>query len=603
MCGIYFSNILTDNEALYNRLETIKYRGPDNKDIVKVNDKTLAHLRLSILDLDSRSNQPFVYKHLSLTYNGEIYNYRDIKKELVDLGYSFDTESDTEVLVKGYDAWGGKVLHRLNGMFSFVIYDSLKNQAFCARDRLGVKPFYYFWYDGDLEVCSQIQPLVNEASQLDYNALAIYLMCGYIPSPYSAYKRIYKLPPGCIMEVDFATRTKKISRYWDLEKVELLDISYGDAKQQLKELIKDAIRIRMQADVPLGAFLSGGVDSSLVVAMASQLSEGKVKTFTIGFDASDYDESKTAEQFASILGSEHKTTMCTVEDVQNLIPKMIEVYGEPFADSSALPSLLLNKTTKKYVTVALSGDGGDESFIGYNHFRSVGRFLQVKKIPYFIRKIVSRFLTKDSKYRYILNLKNTDEFIERMFIGSNEFFNKRNTEWLKEHYSGYKEWSDNPIQKAADLNIKLWLENDSNVKVDRASMAYSVEIRSPFLDYRIVEFARKLPMEYKYDGQTTKKILKDILSDYLPAELIDLPKRGFAIPLEYWLRGSLKQDFLDTIDYEFLKKVPGIDIAKVKSIIRKYFDTADNFYTPYVWRLYVLCKWKEGLQFHDHNQK
>lgn len=593
MCGIYFSNILSDPEALNTRLNKIRYRGPDNRSLLRLNEIILAHLRLSIIDLDERSNQPFVFKHLSMTYNGEIYNYADIRKELINLGYTFETESDTEVLIKGYDAWGREVLQKMNGMFSFVIYDSIKNRAFCGRDRLGVKPFYYYWKDGDFEVCSQIQPLVNENCTLDYSALAIYMMCGYIPSPYSAYENIYKLPPGCVMEVDFKTRTKTISKYWDLGKAELLDITYDDAKQQLKELLADAIKIRLQADVPLGTFLSGGIDSTLVVAMASQLLDNIVKTFTIGFDAPDYDESKTAEQFASLLGTEHKSTMCTVEDVRELIPQMIEVYGEPFADSSSLPSLLLSRTTKKHVTVALSGDGGDESFIGYNHFRSIDRFLQVKKIPYFIRKIASIFFARDSKYRYILNLKDIDKFIERMFTGSNEFFKKGNTDWLDEYYPGFKEWSDNSIQKAADLNIKLWLENDSNVKVDRASMAYSLEIRSPFLDYRIVEFARKLPMEYRYDGHTTKKILKDILSEYLPAELIDLPKKGFAIPLKYWLHGSLKQDFFDAIDYDFLSKIPDIDMDKIRRIIHKYFEEKDSYYTAYIWRLYVLCKWKK----------
>jgi asparagine synthase (glutamine-hydrolysing) len=580
MCGIYLTNIPFKEEEIKTKLDKIKYRGPDFTGFLKQGSISLGHLRLSILDLDSRSNQPYSYKHLTIVYNGEIYNFKDIKLVLQALGYSFETNSDTEVLIKGYDAWGDKVLDKLNGMFAFAIYDTEKQEVFCARDRLGVKPFYYYWKDGEFEICSQLQPLINSSSKISTDAVSIYLSCGYVPSPYSILENVSKLQPGSILCIDLKTKSKCIKKYWDLEMVKTLDITYEEAKEKLEALLKDAVKIRLQSDVPLGTFLSGGIDSAIVTAIASEISEQKIKTFTIGFDDPKFDESKVAEQFSAILGTEHTTTICKIEDVLELIPKLIEVYDEPFADSSALPSLLLNKITKQHVTVALSGDGGDESFIGYSYFQSILKFKRLEKIPFSLRILISYFLSKRNKFKDILLCKNENDFIERIFV--NKKLNIKTSNWFEEHYSNYKILSNTSIQEAADLNIKLWLENDSNVKVDRASMAYSVEVRSPLLDYRIIEFARKLPISYRFNEGNTKIILKDILSNYIPKEDFNQPKSGFSIPLNKWIENDLKNEIDKNITLVNFKNIKGFDLFYKELSLGK---------NQMKWRLFILSKW------------
>lgn len=576
MCGIYLTNIPFKKEEVRIKLEKIKYRGPDYTGVLKRDTITLGHLRLAILDLDQRSNQPFRYKNLTIVYNGEIYNFKDIRSELERIGYSFQTTSDTEVLIKGFDAWGEQVLDKLNGMFAFAIYDSKNQKVFCARDRLGVKPFYYYWKDGQFEICSQLQPLMNKDSKVSSEAVSIYLSTGYFPSPFSILEDVYKLQPGCSLSIDLKKKSKEIKKYWDLEEVEILDVTYDEAKDRVETLLKDAVKIRMQADVPLGTFLSGGIDSALVTALAAEMSSKKIKTFTIGFDDPKYDESKVAEKFASILGTEHTTTICKVEDVLELIPKLIEVYDEPFADSSALPSLLLNKKTKQHVTVALSGDGGDESFIGYNYFKTILKFNKLARIPFVIRNTISKLLPKSNKYKKILSCKNENQFIERVFSKNNQL------KWFKNHYWQYLNLSNNSIQKAADLNIKLWLENDSNVKVDRASMAYSVEIRSPFLDYRIVELARRLPMSFKFGENKTKRILRDVLSNYIPEEVFNLPKSGFSIPLDKWIKNELRDEIENNITIKSFVSINDFE---------QIYNGLDFKNNTIKWRLYMLSKW------------
>lgn len=601
MCGIYITNIPYQKSEVVEKLKSIEFRGPDNLGYDKENEVTLAHLRLAILDLDQRSNQPYNFEHLKIVFNGEIYNFKDVKKELIDLGYLFETTSDTEVLIKGYSEWGRELLPKLNGMFAFAIYDTTKGEIFCARDRLGVKPFFYYWKDGDFEIASQLSPLINEKSEISEDAISVYLDCGYVPSPYSILENVYKLSPGNFMVIDLNKKTKVISEYWNLKPVKEKEISYEDAKKELHALLINAVKIRMQSDVPLGAFLSGGIDSSLVAAIASRLSNVPVNTFTIGFEDPKYDESKIAHQFADIIGSNHKETICRPEDVLKMLPNFIKVYDEPFSDSSALPSLLLNSVTKQYATVALSGDGGDESFLGYVHFDLMDKFEKANVVPFFIRKTLSIlpwykiFKGRPETIKSILKSKDTDGFSWKIFTGYDSLQKNEKYSWHK-YYQGYKKWAKNPKQRLADLNIKLWLENDSNVKVDRASMAYSVEVRSPFLDYRIVEYARTLPVKFRYDNGLKKKIIRDILSEYIPEEIFNQPKRGFAVPISEWLKNELKQDVLEKLNDDFLQKVPNLDVEKFKLKMKHYFEGKYN-YSHIVWRLYVLSLWYDEFKF------
>jgi asparagine synthase (glutamine-hydrolysing) len=606
MCGIYLTNIPASEDDVVEKLHSIQFRGPDNLRVKQFDNIILGHLRLSILDLDKRSDQPMSFDGISITFNGEIYNYLDIKCELTELGYVFNTTSDTEVLLCGYKQWGAGILNKINGMFAFCIYDAINQRIFGARDRLGVKPFYYYWKDGQFEICSQLRPL-SKNKELCAEAISIFLECSYIPSPYSIFKDIFKLPPGNYIEIDLKSKSFALTEYWNLKKTEIRSISYEDAKAELHELLKDSVKIRLQSDVPIGAFLSGGVDSALVSSIASKLSKEPINTFTVGFDQVEYDESKVALEYAKTIGSNHKEITCTPKDIMHLIPRFVKVFDEPFADSSALPSLLLNAATKKYVTVALSGDGGDESFLGYNYFTEIEKIKKVFLIPFLIRKALALLLPsnslkfKASSVKRIIGLKSLSDIIWGVFVGYNSLLKNRRSAW-RSRYSFFDSLSDNIIQKAADLNIKLWLENDSNVKVDRASMAYSVEVRSPFLDYRIIEFARNLPVSYRYTIKKKKIILKDILKEYIPETIFDQPKKGFSVPIDHWIRTELKEEFIQNLNDEFLNSVPNLDVPKFKRMIKLHLSGARN-YGAYIWRLYVLSKWYQEFGFFSLSNK
>ena len=597
MCGIYTSNIVFNEKEVKTKLGSINFRGPDYMGIFQENGLSYGHLRLSILDLDERSNQPMSLDDYIIVFNGEIYNFQEIKDELISLGHTFNTTGDTEVLLKGYKEWGQAVVPKLNGMFAFAIHDKINNILFCSRDRLGVKPFYYYWKDGMFEICSQLKP-ISENKTINNEAVSIYLDCTYIPSPYSIYNDVYKLPPGNNLIIDLDNKTHKVEEYWNLKPVIASNLSYEEAVDKVHDLFEDAVRIRLQSDVPFGSFLSGGIDSALVTSLASKISKDKIKTFSIGFEDPKFDESKIAATYAGILGTEHKETICKAKDILEMLPTLLEVYDEPFADSSALPSLLLNKITKQDVTVALSGDGGDESFLGYNHFDLVKKFSYLLYIPYFVRSIISMLIPKfifknrTEPLTRILKIKNNHEFIEGIFTGYNSITLDRSLNWL----SNYKHLSLNNYQKTADLNIKLWLENDSNVKVDRASMAFSVEVRSPFLDYRIIEFARTLPISYRYYPGKKKRILRDVLKKYIPEEVFDQPKSGFSVPLGEWIREDLRQQMMETLSDENLKMVHNLNISKFKKMLNDHMDgNAD--YKSYIWRVYVLINWMKGNNF------
>lgn len=594
MCGIYISNIISSKKEVKTKLSSINFRGPDFMGILQENDLTFGHLRLSILDLDERSNQPMSLEDYIIVFNGEIYNFQEIKEELISLGHTFNTTGDTEVLLKGFIEWGQAVVPKLNGMFAFAIHDKINNILFCSRDRLGVKPFYYYWKDGMFEICSQLKPISKDKT-INKEAVSIYLDCTYIPSPYSIYNDVYKLPPGNNLTIDLNKGTHKVAEYWSLKPVIASNLSYEEAVEEVHDLFEDAVRIRLQSDVPFGSFLSGGIDSALVTSLASKISKDKIKTFSIGFEDPKFDESKIAATYAEILGTEHKETICKAKDILEMLPTLLEVYDEPFADSSALPSLLLNKITKQDVTVALSGDGGDESFLGYNNFDLVKNFSILLYIPYFIRYLISIFIPKfifknrTEPLKNILKIKNNHEFIAGIFTGYKSITLNRSLNWLS-NYKNYKHLSHNNYQKTADLNIKLWLENDSNVKVDRASMAFSVEVRSPFLDYRIIEFARTLPISYRYYPGKKKRILRDVLKKYIPEEVFDQPKSGFSVPLGKWIREDLRQEILVILSDENLKKVHNLNVPKFKKMLNDHMaGNAD--YKSYIWRVYVLVKW------------
>ncbi|MFM1879722.1 MAG: hypothetical protein RLZZ241_2588 [Bacteroidota bacterium] len=594
MCGFLFSTKTQSKASFIERLETIKFRGPDFTGYQCQDGMHFGHLRLSILDLDPRSNQPFDYDRFTLLFNGEIYNFQEIREALKQKGYDFSTESDTEVLIKGYHAWGEHVLQRLNGMFAFLIYDKDAKILFGARDRLGVKPFYYSLIGNEFEACSQVAPLNSGNSlTLNHEAIDIYLDCGFIPSPHSIYREVKKLDPGKFFRYSIVEQTMVIETYWDLKPEQPFTGSLSEAKEALKTLLFDAVRIRLFSDVPLGSFLSSGIDSALVTAIASKINPGQLNTFTIGFNDTFKDESEVAQKYAHLLNTNHKTLFCGPEEILDYLPMLVSVFDEPFGDNSALPTLLLNDKTKAHVTVALSGDGGDESFLGYYHFESLKKYEKIIGLPLWMRMLLMKVFKVlglfDSEMRQKLSVKSKSDYIFRIFSRMGTLLNTPNNKWLKDYYS-YQSASNNLLQQAADVNIKMWLEGDSNTKVDRGSMAYAVEVRSPFLDYRIVEFARSLPVEYRLILGNKKRILKEVLKDFIPEELFTLPKRGFSMPLDSWMRNELKSEIQETLNDAFFRKVPNLNEPLIRKLLKEHFEAQKN-HSKNIWKVFILAKW------------
>lgn len=592
MCGIYATNRNVSSEHVLSNINKIKFRGPDNQSAIKVNNVFLGHVRLSIIDTNERSDQPLIRGVNSIVYNGEIYNYLDIKNELIIKGYEFYTNSDTEVLLASYEEWGEECVKKINGMFSFAIYNSTKNTFFCARDRLGVKPFYYY-FDGEfLELSSQLSP-IELKDKIDSVALSYYLDLGYIPSPYSIYQNVKKLEPGFSILFDLETGFFVKKQYWELKDVIESNITFDEAKEHLHDLLKDAIRIRLNSDVKLGTLLSGGIDSALVTSIASKISPQTISTFSVGFDEIKFDESKIAAKFSKILGTSHNSVQCSSSEMLDFLNSYCVYFDEPFADSSALPTMLISKFSSKIVKVVLTGDGGDESFIGYNHFSWINHFQKLTKIPLVIRIFFSYFILdimfkqRAKGYRRILNTTSIDKFILDVFYGFSSILKIKQKFFFRNHFAHL---SNNLFQNAADYNIKFWLEGDSNVKVDRATMAYSIEARSPFLDYRIVEFARNLPMKYKFYKDNRKIILREILKEYIPENEFNVPKKGFSIPLEKWIRTDLKKAINEILIDDFLYSVPNLDVKLFKKILFLHQEKEYN-YSFYIWNVFVLGLW------------
>ncbi|EPR69715.1 Asparagine synthetase [Winogradskyella psychrotolerans RS-3] len=605
MCGIYGSTKVYNESQVKSKLKRTAFRGPDQMgwEFYKSDNYSIVfgHNRLSIIDLDARSNQPLSYlDNIEIVFNGEIFNFQDIKDNLHKKGYTFKTTSDTEVICAAYLEYGEDCVNHFNGFFAFVIYDKLNHCFFGARDRLGQKPFYYYHNGKDFEFASQVSSIQLHNNNLSISEYAIksYLTWETIPDPLSIFNEIHKLLPGHSFKFDLTSGTFKTKQYWDIDYhgKNKFKGDYQDAKKELKDLLSNAVKIRMFADVPVGVFLSGGVDSSIIAAMASETYDGKVKTFSVKFNDKGFDESVYAAKVASHLQTEHNIIECNYNEGIELIENFHHYYDEPFADSSAIPSMLLAKHTKKQVTVAISGDAGDESFSGYHRYNWINQGAQFMKIPYPIRVILSKLTSLAPTHRLkVISKYMAFKSIESIYLDSlsdislsghsgGKYVNE--VEELKYLIHNNK----NLLERVSDFDLKTYLNWDINTKVDRATMAYSLEARSPLMDYRVVEFARSLPTEFKFKGGNQKRILKDVLYQYVPKEYFDRPKAGFTMPFENWFRQDLKEYVLTELSKDGLKVIPGINIEDVSNRINKHMDGSANNY-PLIWKLLVLKQW------------
>ena len=569
MCGIVgfcgFGSEL-DLQAMGN---AINHRGPDGNGVYvdKINNVYLGHRRLSILDIQGGS-QPMWNEdgQIGVVFNGEIYNHLDLRKELIAKGHIFKSDhSDTEVLVHGYEEWGHDLPIKINGMFAFAIYDRANSRVFMARDRFGKKPLYYSSNSDVFAFASELTALnkhPNVAKVIDSKSINRYFAYGFIPAPYTLYKDTLKIPGGHWLSFDISTHRLTLKQYWKFS-IESPDEIPNNAEEkwseELRALLSQGVRRRLISDVPLGIFLSGGIDSSAILAFSTAHAQSyKPKTFSIGFNEDSFDESEYAKIVADLFNSEHKHKTLNLETAGELIPQILSKLDEPMGDSSLLPTYLLCKFAREHVTVALGGDGGDELFAGYDTFKAlaISKFYQhfipnplhkqIRKLADCLLPVSNRNMSLDFKIRRGLRGVSYSEAIwNPVWLGALEpcdlvdLFNQplSQEELYEEAIQAWNSSNaDNIIDKTLEFYTRFYLQDDILTKVDRASMMVSLEVRAPFLDNDVVEFARKIPHQYKYRNGTTKYLLKKALEPILPKNIIYRKKKGFGIPLARWLK-------------------------------------------------------------------
>ncbi|MCM1385926.1 MAG: asparagine synthase (glutamine-hydrolyzing) [Bacillus sp. (in: Bacteria)] len=627
MCGIcgYITKKGITIENLKAMNDTMVHRGPDDSgeeiyDMADGYQIGFAHRRLSILDLSSLGHQPMhsADKRISVIYNGEIYNYPKLREELA--GYPFCSHCDTEVIIAAYLKWGADCVKHFNGMFAIALYDRESGEIYLMRDRVGKKPLYYWKKEDGIVFASELKPIMaypGFPKKIRREVIPRYLFQQYINAPDSIFEDVYKIEPGSVLR--FHKGEIITWKYWDIKQVyqkQMADPikSYEEAKERLKASLQKSVRARMLSDVPLGSFLSGGYDSSLVTAIAQECSDTPVKTFSIGFYEEKYNEAGYAKEVAKYLGTAHTELYIDEQEMFQLVESIPQYYDEPFADSSQIPTMLVSQLAREYVTVALSGDGGDEFFCGYNIYENVSQaqkldmlggmvhtvcrlpgFKQIgleERLPFRVRVIAGN-REKESK----------TQFGAGNYIVKANAMVKKTGDCLPVHYLmeseyGVKNWQ---IRRML-LDMDTYLPGDILCKMDRASMKYSLEARCPILDTDVMELSYRIPHSYKYAHGDKKHILKDIAYDYIPRELLERPKVGFGVPLDKWMRGPLKEQLLDYSSYDYLKKQDIFDADYTSDMIQTYMRTGDAGpatganYSKLAWSFFVFQQWYQNFQ-------
>ncbi len=620
MCGlagiVSLHHGRTDERALLAMRDSQLHRGPDEAGIYLGEGVGLGHRRLSIIDL-THGQQPMVDDKagLALIYNGELYNFKSIRTELEALGTVFATHSDTEVLLRAWQHWGEACLPRLVGMFAFAVWDMRAQRVFLARDQMGIKPLYYgFTSSGDLVFASELKGLLAHPGverKIDPHALEDYLALGYVPDPKSIYRGISKLPPGHWLTWCAGEPAPVARQYWDVPFKVDTQLSEGEASAKLRTLLDEAVASQMIADVPLGAFLSGGVDSSAVVASMSRIAPDPVNTCSIGFDHSGFDETAYARQVAQHLKTKHFEERVSSQDY-DLLDMLAGIYDEPFADSSALPTWRVCQLARKHVTVALSGDGGDENFAGYRRYRLHAWESGLRaRLPLSLRKPVFGLLgsiyPKADWAPRPLRAKTTLQALARNDVEA--YFHSVSTTSMamrqqlysasfKRELQGYSALSvfqshaeraptDHPLLLAQYLDLKTWLPGDILTKVDRASMAHSLEVRVPLLDHRLVEWASSLPPGLKLKGSTGKYILKKMLEPDLPHDVLYRTKMGFSVPLSAWLRGPLAKRVREALLNGEIATCGYFEPSMLDRLVREH-EAGRRDHSATLWKLLML---------------
>ncbi len=620
MCGIVGivrSDTRAVDQALVGRMcEAIRHRGPDEDGFYFGSHVGLGMRRLSIIDLKG-GQQPIHNQDSTawIVFNGEIYNYLELRQKLEKLGHAFYTNSDTEAIIHAYDRYGADCPKHLRGMFAFAIWDNRTQELFLARDRVGKKPLLYSALNNQLIFGSEFSALLlhpDISRDIEPEALDHYLSFMCVPAPLTAYRAIKKLEPGHSLR--WRNGEIKIERYWQPDFSHKLDISEQEAGERAIDILREAVRVRLMSEVPLGAFLSGGIDSSTVVALMSQESSAPVKTFSIGFEEQDFSELHHARRVAEHVGADHHEFIVR-PDAMEVLPLLVEHYGEPYADSSAIPTYYVARETRKHVTVALNGDGGDESFAGYERYAAMRLAERYHRLPALLRETIveqavrllpssetrrsrvrdaKRFLTAASlpKVQRYLRWVSVFDTEHKRSIYSEDFQHETNGALAGKLLEPWFERANGSgiVDAALLTDIMTYLPNDLLVKVDIATMAVSLEARSPFLDHHVIEFAASLPEKMKLRGLTTKYLLKRVLARLLPAENINRRKMGFGVPIGHWFRGTLQPFLRDTLVSEKALSRGLFKPQAIKQLIELH-TRSERDYSHQLWTLLMLELW------------
>jgi asparagine synthase (glutamine-hydrolysing) len=606
-----------DEARLREMNARIAHRGPDGDGFHFEPGVGFGHRRLSIIDLEG-GKQPLYNEDetVVVTFNGEIFNFMEVEKELLARGHRFRTRCDTEVIVHAWEEWGERCLQRFNGMFAFAIWDRKQDTLFIARDRLGVKPLFYAECgDGLLAFASELKALMRHpgvSRRIDPRAVEEYFTFGYVPDPRTIYTGVHKLEPGAYIKLRRGQPVRP-ERYWDVPLAGERRPAGSESEwgAELRDRLRRSVELRLMSDVPLGAFLSGGVDSSAVVAMMREIGSNRILTCSIGFNEPQYDESRYAALVAAQKQTDHKAEVVAASDY-GLLDQLVDIYDEPYADSSAIPTYRVCELARRHVTVALSGDGGDEDFIGYRRYRLFAAEESVRsRIPAPLRKALfgplGRLYPKLDWAPRVLRGKTTfqalaresaDAYLHGVSICSEEMRAQLFSEGFRRELQGYsgsevfrthlqgKEFAD-PLAMVQYLDYKTYLPGDILTKVDRASMAHGLEVRTPFLDYQFVEWAAALPSRVKLAHGEGKHILKEALRPLLPEEVLFRKKMGFSVPLDVWFRGSLRQHILDVVRGPRLAASGFFDPAMLKRMVADHQSGRRDYSAP-LWSLLMF---------------
>lgn len=609
MCGIcgYVSKKLIQSEQLILMNDTMYHRGPDDHGIWERQKEEygvgFAQRRLSILDLSEMGHQPMLSGDgkVVITYNGEVYNYIQLREELEEKGYRFRSHCDTEVIIAAYQEWGCECFNKFNGMFAIAIYDETKESIILARDRMGKKPLYYYKKGKDFVFGSELKPIMKYPDfcrDINYDMIGHYMCNKYIAAPGTIFQNTYKMEPGTYLV--YHKGETQIHRYWDLIDIwshtEKTVTDLAEAKQQLKQLLRDSVSKRLIADVPVGTFLSGGIDSTLITAVAQEVSDAPVDSFTIGFFDKERNEAPYAAEIAKHIGTNHHELYMKEEQILAMLHQLPVYYDEPFSDSSQLPSMLVSQMAAEHVTVALSGDGGDELFCGYKmydwtwiaqHFDFLGAIegrmpWNRKILPYLPMELRAFIQNREQAVKSQLYVDVMIEEAEKILI----------PQVINVKYGHERRISAKNLQERRMLlDMVTYLPDEILAKMDRASMKYSLEVRCPLLDYRIPEWSFQVSHDLKYHRFHKKWILKELTYDYVPKELLDRPKKGFGVPLRKWLRTVLRDDIKRMAEADRLRAQGIFQPEGVDRLIALQDKSDKIVYSSLLWSFYVFQMW------------